>query len=85
MNNYALVCRFTGEVLKDFPFQYLRDNYVRDHKLAGVAYGPMDLSLKPTSYDVFKMNYLVTQSKVAYYTGKSSTILSKEASGCPVQ
>ena len=67
MNTSCLVCRFTGEILKEFPFQYLRDNYVREHKLSSIAYGPIDLMLKHTSYDALEFNYFVTLAKVEYY------------------
>jgi hypothetical protein len=68
MYNYPIVCRHTGEVLKEFPFPHLRDQYIHDHKLHNVAWlrGVTELCLSWGTYDELEHQYYITEARLRY-------------------
>lgn len=60
---YPILCRFTGEVIKEFPFPTLRDEYIHVHKLAGCVYSPLNLRLSYTEYENLEIDFYIALAK----------------------
>ena len=64
-----LICRYTGEILGDFTFPHLRDQYVHDHKLHDVVTiaGVTELRLPRDEYDELTIQYHHWDARVRYH------------------